>query len=124
MADPHVAKGGYIRVRLTWTKNNAPWNDVADYAAVAQIRERPGDDALTAWDITYDEESPNVMILTLPKPKSVLLADGARLLWDVLFTKPEGEESDEDLRTFYWPPAGQERKKLWVTGTITEAPDA
>ena len=122
MVDPSVAKGGYVRVRLTWTKNNAPWNDVADYSPRAEIRERPGADVITTWDISYDEESPSVMILTLPETKSVLL-EGARLLWDVRFTKPEEEEPVEALRPFYWPPADRERKKLYVTGTITEASD-
>lgn len=120
MADPSVSKGGYVRVRLTWTKDNAPWNDVNLYSPRAEIRERPGGPVLTTWDITYDPDEPNIMILTLPATKSILLV-GTLVRWDVRFTKPVGEEATVSLRPFYWPPARAPRKKLHVTAPITGA---
>lgn len=119
MADPSVLRGGYVRVRLTFTKDGEPWNDVANYSPLAQIRDRPRGTVLTTWDITYDADSPNIMILTLPSTKSVLVTED-RSVWDVRFLKPSGEEPVAALRPFYWPGPRSARRTLTASGPVSE----
>ncbi len=120
MADARVVIGGYVRVRLTLTKDGQPWDDVADYEPTAEIRRRPKSPVLTTWDITYDPDDAHIMILTLPKEKSEILSSG-QCVWDVRFVKPAGE--DDPVEAFWYPSADDlNRLTLDVVQPATQEP--